>query len=221
MIAAPVLRRYTGPMQFRAEALILAVMPHGEHGAVVRAMTDTHGMVAGYVRGGRSRQMRPVLQPANLVVGEWRARTHDQLAQLHVELVRSRALLHAQPLPAAALEWVTVLTAVALPEGQPFPTLYAALNGIIAAIEAATAARGWAAALARYELLLLAELGYGLEHQELPPFQPAGGLGEWPDILAALRITGVALEADILADRRGDPLMARALLIDRLKRAVA
>ncbi|CAN5255621.1 hypothetical protein BH10PSE14_BH10PSE14_12730 [soil metagenome] len=220
-IAAPARSRYTAPMQLRAEALILAVRTHGEHGAVVRAMTAERGMIAGYVRGGRSRRVRPILQPANLVLGEWRARTDDQLAQLTVELIRSRALLHAEPLPAAALEWVTVLTAVALPEGQPFPRLYDALGGVIAAVEAAPAARGWAAALARYELLLLAELGYGLEPGALPPFQTSGAPGEWADILAALRVTGEALEADILADRRGDPLMARTLLIDRLKRAVA
>lgn len=220
-IAPPAGSGYTAPMQLRAEAVILAVRTHGEHGAVVRAMTAERGMIAGYVRGGRSRRVRPILQPANLVLGEWRARTEDQLAQLSVELIRSRAPLHAEPLPAAALEWVTVLTAVALPEGQPYPRLHDALDGVIGAIEAAPAARGWAAALARYELLLLAELGYGLERDALPPFQASGAPVEWPDILAALRVTGEALEADILADRRGDPLMARALLLDRLKRAVA
>jgi len=203
-------------MQLRAEALVLAVRAHGEHGAVVRAMTAESGMIAGYVSGGRSRRVRPILQPANLILGEWRARTDEQLAQLSVELIRSRAALHAAPLPAAALEWVTVLTAVALPEGQAYPRLHAALDGVIGAIEAAPAARGWAVALVRYEQLLLAELGYGLDHDPLP-----GGISDWPDILAALRVTGTALEGDILADRRGEPLMARTMLLDRLKRVVA
>lgn len=208
--------RYTARMQLRAEAMILAVRAHGEHGAVVRAMTAESGMIAGYVSGGRSRRTRSILQPANLILGEWRWRTEEQLAQLSVELIRSRAPLHAEPLPAAALEWVTVLTAVALPEGQPYPRLYAALDGVIGAIEAAPAARGWAVALVRYEQLMLAELGYGLDHDPLPD-----GAGDWPDILAALRVTGRALEVDMLADRRGEPLMARAMLVDRLKRAVA
>ena len=149
-------------MHIRADALILAVRQHGEHGAIVRALTAAHGLQAGYVRGGRSRQLRPVLQPANLVIGEWRARTEEQLAQLTVELVHSRAPLYGEPLPAAALEWVTALTAAALPEGHPYPQVFAALAGLIDAVEAAPAARGWAAALVRYELLLLAELGFGL-----------------------------------------------------------
>ncbi|MEG3178006.1 recombination protein O N-terminal domain-containing protein [Sphingomonas sp. RB3P16] len=208
-------------MHLRAEALILAVRHHGEHGAIVRALTGEHGLQAGYVRGGRSSRIRPILQPANRVIGEWRARTDDQLASLTVELVASRAPLYAEPLPALALEWVTTLTAAALPEAQPYPRLYAGLDGTIAAIELAPAARGWALALARYELLLLAELGYGLERDTLPPSLTTGVAPEWPEILAALALTGDALERQILVDRRAITLAARIRLVDRLKRAVA
>ncbi|MBY0520779.1 MAG: DNA repair protein RecO [Sphingomonas sp.] len=150
-------------MQFRAEAMILSVRVHGEHGAVVRALTREAGVQPGYVRGGRSRALRPILQPSNQVIGEWRARTEEQLSGLTVELVHSRALLFGQPLPAAALEWITALTAVALPEAQAYPRLYDALNAVVGAIEAAPAARGWAVGLVRYELLLLAELGFGID----------------------------------------------------------
>jgi DNA repair protein RecO (recombination protein O) len=66
-------------------------------------------------------------------------------------------------LPAAAIEWATALTATALPEAQPYPRLYSALDALLAAIEAAPSASGWGAALVRYELLLLAELGFGLD----------------------------------------------------------
>jgi len=146
-----------------APALILSVRAHGEHGAVVRALTRNHGVQPGYVRGGRSRRLRPVLQPANEMMGEWRARTGEQLAALTVELVESRAALHVEPLAAAALEWVTALTAATLPEAQPYPRLFDALDGVVAAVVAAPSARGWAPALVRYELLLLAELGFGLD----------------------------------------------------------
>ncbi len=150
-------------MHLRSEAIVLAVRAHGEHGAVVRALTAGHGLQPGYVRGGRSRRLKPILQPANLILGDWRARTEEQLASLTVELVHSRAPLYREPLPAAALEWATALTAAALPDGQPYPQVHSALDGLIAAIEAAPAARGWAVALVRYELLLLAELGFGLD----------------------------------------------------------
>ena len=150
-------------MLIRAEAILLSVRAHGEHGAVARALTRAHGLLPGYVRGGRSRRLKPVLQPANQLLGEWRARTDEQLPGLTVELIHSRAPLFGEALPAAALDWVTALTAIALPEGQPYPALYDTLDAVIAAVEAAPAARGWAVALVRYELLLLAELGFGLD----------------------------------------------------------
>lgn len=243
-------------MHLRVEALILAIRHHGEHGAIVRALTAEHGLQAGYVRGGRSSRIRPILQPANRVIGEWRARTEEQLPALTVELIHSLAPLHAEPLPAAALDWLTVLTVAALPEGQAFPALFDTLEAVLAAVEAAPAARGWAAALARYELLLLAELGFGLDLSRcaatgatddldwvspksggavsraaaagyearlfpLPAFLRAGGEADWPDILAALAITGHFLARDVLTDRQAEMLVARARLVDRLKRAVA
>lgn len=153
-------------MHLIAPAIILSVRAHGEHGAVVRALTADDGVQPGYVRGGHSRKLRPVLQPANIVRGEWRARTEEQLAGLTVELITSRAPLYAEPLAAAALEWATALTAATLPEGQPYPHVHAGLSGLLDATEAAPAARGWAVALVRYELLLLAELGFGLALDE-------------------------------------------------------
>lgn len=150
-------------MHLVADAIVLSVRPHGEHGAVVRALTAADGVQPGYVRGARSRALRPVLLPANIVRGEWRARSEAQLAALTVELVETRAGLHGEPLAAAALGWATTLTAAALPEGQPYPRLHAGLSALLDAIAAAPSARGWAAALTRYELLLLAELGFGLD----------------------------------------------------------
>ena len=147
----------------RTYAIVCSVRHHGEHGAIARLLTPDHGLVAGYVRGGRSRAMRPVLLAGNAVAAEFRARTDEQLAGLAVELAHSRAPLLAEPLPAAAIDWACALTAAALPESQSYPALYEALDGVLGAIEAAPAARGWAVALVRYELLLLAELGFGLD----------------------------------------------------------
>jgi DNA repair protein RecO (recombination protein O) len=150
-------------MHIAAESIVCACLAHGEHGVVARLLTPLDGLQAGYVRGGRSRRLRPVLLVGNLVAADFRARTEEQLAALTVELVHSRAPLHGEPLPAAAIQWATALAAATLPEGQPYPRIHAALGGVLGAIEAAPAASGWATALVRYELLLLAELGFGLD----------------------------------------------------------
>lgn len=149
-----------------AEAIVCAVRAHGEHGAILRVLTHEAGLVAAYVRGGRSRRLRPILIPGNLVAVELRARTEEQLASATAELLVSRAPLLDEPLPAAAIDWATSLTAAALPESQPYPALYSALSALLEAVAVAPAARQWAAALARYELLLLAELGFGLSLDE-------------------------------------------------------
>jgi DNA repair protein RecO (recombination protein O) len=150
-------------MRLVTTAIVCALRNHGEHGAVVRLMTPEHGLQAAYLRGARGRRMRPVLIAGNVLEASLSARTDSQLPQATVELVHSRGPLLSEPLPAAAIEWATVLTATALPEGQPYPRLYEALEGLLDAIEAAPSASGWGAALVKYELLLLAELGFGLD----------------------------------------------------------
>jgi DNA repair protein RecO (recombination protein O) len=150
-------------MRFSTTAIVVALRSHGEHGAVVRLMTPEHGLQACYVRGARGRRLRPVLLPGNQVEATLSARTDVQLAQGSVELVHSRGPLLQEPLPAAAIDWACALTATALPEAQPYPRLYQAFDGLLAAIESAPSAGGWGAALVRYELLLLAELGFGLD----------------------------------------------------------
>ena len=150
-------------MRIATKAIVCALRSHGEHGAVVRLMTPGHGLQAAYVRGARGRRMRPVLIAGNVVEAQLSARTDTQLPQATVELVHSRGPLLSEPLPAAAIEWATVLTATVLPEGQPYPQLFDALDGLLEAIEVAPSANGWGTALVRYELLLLAELGFGLD----------------------------------------------------------
>jgi DNA repair protein RecO (recombination protein O) len=238
-------------MHIEAEAIVCAVRAHGEHGAIVRALTSDHGLIAGYVRGGRSRRLRPILIPGNRILGDWRARSEDQLPALVAELAESRAGLLGEPLAAMAIDWVTSLTTVTLPEGQPYPRLHSALEATLAAVAAAPSARGWVAALARYELLLLAELGFGLDLAEcvatgaredlayvspksggavsraagalyrdrllpLPSFLLNGGLAEWPDLIAALTLTGHFLTRDLLHGAGAHTLAARERLVARL-----
>lgn len=146
----------------RTSAIICSVRQHGEHGAVVRSLTPENGLIAGYVRGARSRTMRPVLIPSNIVQADYRARTEDQLASMTAELQQSRGPYLGEPLASAALDWVTALTSAILPEEHSYPQIHSALSALLDAICAAPSAKGWAVALARYELLLLSELGFGL-----------------------------------------------------------
>ena len=198
-------------MQIRAPAILLAARSHGETAVIARLLTEEFGMVAGYVAGGRGRQLRPVVIPGNLVALDLRARSDSQLPFARLELVESRGPWLSEPLPAAAIQWVTALTASALPERHAYPSLYSALSALLDAICQAPSARGWAPALLAYEALLLRELGYGGTRPD------AGDLAE---VLSAMEKLADPLQRYLLADRRGDMLAAREQLLARLRKMI-
>jgi DNA repair protein RecO (recombination protein O) len=193
-------------------AIICAVRPHGEAGAIVRALTAQQGLLAGYVQGAKGRTLRPVLIAGNIVKAEWRGRVAGQLPSMTAELQHSRGHLLGEPLATAAIEWACALTASTLPEAHPYARLHSALEALLMAVEVAPAARGWAPAMARYESLLLSELGYGGGDHA-----PDGTEGA----IAAMAANRQALIVHILGERRAEVIAARERLVDRLKRAVA
>ena len=150
-------------MHLDTPAIVCALLPHGEHGAVVRFLTPDDGLVAGYVRGGRSRKLRPVLQPGNGVALALRARVDTQLAAATAELTHARAALAVTAASLAALDWLTALTAAVLAEAIPHPALYRTLDAVLTAIAAGAGPLSLGEAIVRYEHLLLAELGFGLD----------------------------------------------------------
>lgn len=198
-------------MHVRTSAIVCAVRSHGETGVVARLLTPDHGLVAGFVAGGRGRNLRPVLIPGNSVEAELRARIDSQLPSLRVELTASRAPWLAEPLPAAAIGWVTALTAASLPERLSYPALHHALGALLDAICHAPSARGWAVALIAYEVLLLRELGYGQAAERPDP-------ADWEATLLTFDRVGKSLARYPLAERRGDVMAARAMLRERLAR---
>lgn len=197
-------------MNLRAPAVLLASRPQGETGAIARLLTADAGLVAGYVAGGRGRQMRAVMVPGNRVALDLTTRTAGQLPFARLELEHSRAALMTEPLPAAAIQWTCALTAAALPERQAYPNLYDALDGLLSAIVVSPSARGWVSGLVSYETLLLRELGYG---GAAPPQAE-----DWAAQLQALNALAGQLAHYLLAGRKGDVMAARTQLTERLAR---
>ncbi len=194
-------------MQVRAPAVLIAARPHGETAVVARMLTGEFGVVAGYVAGGRGRLLRPVVIPGNRVELQLSARSDSQLPFAKLELLESRGPWLGEPLAAAAIGWACALTATALPERQPYPSLYEALDGLLTAVCHAPSARGWIGALVGYETLLLRELGYG---GNAPTF------ADFEESLAAMDRLARPLDHYLLADRRGDVMAARARLRELL-----
>lgn len=197
-------------MQLAAPAILLATRAHGETAIIARLLTEQAGVVAAYVAGGRGRQLRPVVIPGNVVAADIRAKSDSQLPFARLELVESRGPWLSEPLPAAAIGWVTALSAATLPERHPYPALYAALGALLQAICAAPSARGWAGALVSYEVLLLRELGYGSANAARPDIVDLDDALTWLDRLEA------PIATRLLAHTRADVMGARVLLRERL-----
>lgn len=171
--------------EWRGAAILCALRPHAENGAIARLLTADQGLIAGYIRGGQSRRLAPVLIPGNRVVAHWYARTPEQLGHLTLELDRpAAAAALGDPLYARTLEWATAITAASLAEGHAYPVLYEALDGLVTLLCLAPDPRAALSALVRFELVLLAELGFGLDlercavtggHDDLAYVSPKSG----------------------------------------------
>ena len=147
-------------MQWTDEGIVLGVKRHGEGSAILELMTREHGRHLGLVRGGAGSRLRPILQPGNRVAATWRARLDEHLGNYTVEgleLAAASFLAVAQ-----AVYGVTHLGALCrlLPERDPHPQLYQALDEVLAGIIDARLAGPH---VVRFELQLLSELGFGLD----------------------------------------------------------
>jgi DNA repair protein RecO (recombination protein O) len=147
-------------MEWSDSGIVLGVRRHGEANAILELMTREHGRHLGLVRGGAGSRMRPVLQAGNSVRAVWRARLDEHLGHFLVEGAELRA---ASFLPIShAVFGVSHLAALCrlLPERDPHPAIYEALSAILDRMLDRPCA---AASVARFELQLMAELGFGLD----------------------------------------------------------
>jgi DNA repair protein RecO (recombination protein O) len=150
-------------MDWSDEGIFLSAKPLGEANMVAELLTRAHGRHLGLVRGGRSRRMRPLLQPGNLLRATWRARLSEHLGGFTVELVEAHAARALDDAP--ALSAISSLAGLArlLPERDPHAELYDAALNVLHSFHDAGA---WPALLVRWELQLLGELGFGLDLSE-------------------------------------------------------
>ncbi len=147
-------------MEWTDEAIVLGARRHGEGNAIAELMTQAHGRHLGLVRGGAGARLRPVLQPGNTVRATWRARLDEHLGHYALEGLRLRAA-EFLPMPHAvfALSYLAALLRF-LAERDPHPALYEMLSSIL---ERISDARGVAALVVRFEIKMLADLGFGLD----------------------------------------------------------
>ncbi len=147
-------------MNLTDTGIILDARPHGETHAIANIFTERHGRWAGLVHGGQGRRMGPVLQPGNEVKLDWKGRGEDSLGHFTLEMIRARAAeAMADRLALAGLSAACAVAGAALPERESHAPSFAAMKILFDNLDELDV---WPALMARWELGLLAELGFGL-----------------------------------------------------------
>lgn len=147
-------------MNWSDEGIVLSVRPHGETAAVLELLTRAHGRHLGLVHGGRGRRLRPVLQIGNHVDATWKGRLSEQLGYYAIELRKGYAASALErPLALAGLTSLCALARL-LPERDRHPDLYEITLFVLSYLDDDSI---WPALYVRWELNLLAELGFGLD----------------------------------------------------------
>ena len=122
-------------MDFEDDAFVLSARTHGEAGAIVELLTQTHGRFVAHVAGGASRKVRPFLQPGARVIARYRSRVAEQLGSAQVEPVgEGPSALFDDPMALAGLAAATAVAAGALPEREAHPGAFLAFEALSAAL---------------------------------------------------------------------------------------
>ena len=184
-------------MNWSDQGIIVSVRPHGESAAIVEVLTREHGRHAGLVYGGRSRRLRPVLQIGNYIEVTWKGRLAEHLGFMTVELRKSYAASAMED--AWALAGLASMCALArlLPERDPHPRVYDVTLYVLGFLSDAAV---WPALYVRWELVLLAELGFGLD------LSACASTGATEDLVYVSPKSGCAVSA-----AAGDPYRDRLL----------
>ena len=180
-------------MDWRDEGIIIGGRRHGETSLILEVMTRAHGRHLGLVKGGRAPRLQPLLQAGNAVDVTWRGRLEEHLGFYAVETTRLRAAgLMRKPLTLHGLNLVTAMLRL-LAEREPHEALHAAAAVLLDRLDAGETG---AVALVRFEALVLAESGFGLDldrcaatggRDELVYVSPKSGAGGLQGGRGALR----------------------------------
>jgi DNA repair protein RecO (recombination protein O) len=142
--------------------IVLSARRFRENDVILHVLSDQVGRASGLVYGGAGKRKRALIEPGTRLHLAWKARGEDQLGFFDGiegrgggpgDVMDDTAAL-------AALSCVATLLLEVAPERQPCLGLFEATEILLQALGGN---QGWPALYIRWELGLLAEMGYGLD----------------------------------------------------------
>ncbi len=150
-------------MDWSDDAIVLGLRHHGEHAAILDALTREHGRHLGLIRGATSKRLKGALEPGNLLTAHWRGRLDEHLGTFTIELARARAAqFFSDGLKLSVLAAACAIAATTLPEREKHTRAFEALSHLLESLSEEQAMLG-VADYVRFEAVLLEDLGFGLD----------------------------------------------------------
>ena len=148
-------------MEWQDGGILLRCHHHGETSSILTVLTENYGLHKGLVRSSSQRNNFSALQPGNQLELTWSARLPSHLGVYRIELIKNRLprLISDRSL-LLALNSIIALVLVTVPERQIMGRLYKETEALVDGISSDIS---WFRSYVKWEVMLLTELGYGLD----------------------------------------------------------
>ena len=149
-------------MRWSDKGLVISVKKYGENSLILHLFTKEHGVHAGLVKYSSTKKNGYIYELGNILSVEWSGRLEEQLGFYKSELEKSYLYsIINNSLKLDALNSICSMLNIFLAERQVNSILYQQSKDIIQYLN--DDEMTWLSRYIQWELLLLSELGYGLD----------------------------------------------------------
>jgi DNA repair protein RecO (recombination protein O) len=154
-------------VEWRDRAIVLEAMKFADHDAILCVFSREHGIYKGVCKAALTKKNRAQMEPGNIADVRWNARLQEHLGKIQLdvdEAIASRVMI--DKLKLTTLGSLCSLLKSTLPEHDPHPQLFDAVEGFLHHMAEANAPFEWMSHYIALEVRLLEELGFGLDLSE-------------------------------------------------------
>jgi len=149
-------------MNWNDTGIIISMRKHGDNNLILNVLTENHGLHSGYIRNKISKNNRYIYQMGNVLFLTWTGRLEEHLGYYRCELLHSFSHKFLNNvLTLNALNSFCELHNSLLPEREMYKNLFSKSIKFLKLVDAENT--DWISEYIRWELILLSELGYGLD----------------------------------------------------------
>lgn len=146
-------------MNWQCDGYLISKNKFRENSIIANFFTNEYGKVGGIIYGGNSRKIKNYLQNSNLLHLIFNSKGQNKPGYFKVEIITPNAVKYFDDKERTiALNSLTSLLNIFLPEYQPYKKIFTAVDNLIKNLDHPN----WVYYYLKIELLILSEIGYGI-----------------------------------------------------------